>query len=146
MAKKSKGLVNDQTLKTFKHPDKYGEWMGYEVESIDRVKKEGVTTIELRDDHLSLAGNVHGGVISGFFDTALAVACFSTLAENESCATIELKVNYFKPLKSGDVLSCHAKVMFRGRRICTVHGLLYRKGEESPVAMATATFNVFIRT
>jgi acyl-coenzyme A thioesterase PaaI-like protein len=81
-------------------------------------------------------------VISGFFDFACGAAVFSTMAPEDFCSTVELKVNYFSPLDKGDKLTCRSQVMFRGRKLCVVHALLYRNKEKKPVAMATATFNV----
>lgn len=140
-------------LKNYQYPDKYGEWLGYRIEKMDRKKGEARVAIKLRDDHLSPAGKVHGGVVSGFFDFACGAAVFATMHPEEFCSTVELKVNYFKPLFSGDDLVAHAKAVFRGRRLCVVHAYLYRKAqarrgratrtrEKAPVAMATATFNI----
>lgn len=129
-------------LKNYQYPDKYGEWLGYKIVKMDRKKFEAKVALKLRDDHLSPAGKVHGGVVSGFFDFACGAAVFSTMDPEEFCSTVELKVNYFKPLYSGDQLTSHSKAIFRGKRLCVVQAFLYRKGEKPPVAMATATFNI----
>lgn len=136
------GKKTHHDLKNYQHPDKYGEWLGYRVKKVDRKKHEAHVALTLRDDHLSPAGRVHGGVVSGFFDFACGAAVFSTLGRDDFCSTVELKVNYFKPLFSGDQLESHAKVLFRGKRLCGVYAQLFRKGEKAPVAMATATFNI----
>lgn len=133
-------------LKNYTHPDMYGEWLGYRIAKVDRKRQESVVTLELRDDHLSPAGRVHGGVVSGFFDFASGVAVFSTLGTDDFCSTVELKVNYFRPLYSGNKLKAFSKVVFRGKRLCVVHSYLYRGREKEPVAMATATFNVVTPT
>lgn len=126
----------------YQHRDKYGEWLGYKIKKIDRKKWEVVTSLVLREDHLSPAGRVHGGVISSFFDFTCGAAVFSTLQPHDFCSTVELKVNYFRPLDVGNQLTSHARVMFRGKRLCVLFAELFRKGEKAPVAMATATFNV----
>ncbi len=129
-------------LKNYAHPDQFGDWLGYQVETLDRDKHEAEVTLKIRGDHLSPAGRVHGGVISAFFDFACGAAVFSTLGENDFCSTIELKVNYFHPILLGDELVANSKVVFRGKKLCVVHAFLYRKGESAPVAMTTGTFNV----
>ena len=129
-------------LKNYQHPDQFGEWLGYKIVKIDRKKFEAKVSLKLRDDHLSPAGRVHGGVVSAFFDFASGAAVFSTLGTHDFCSTVELKVNYFRPLNSGDKLVAMAKVVFRGKRLCVVHSYLYRVREKEPMAMATATFNV----
>lgn len=129
-------------LQNYQHPDKFGEWLGYKVEDVSRVTHTADVLLEIREDHLSPAGRVHGGVISAFFDFACGAAVFSTLEPKDYCSTVELKVNYFKPIDLGNKLRAHTKVMFRGKRLCVVHGLLYRQDQQEPVAMCTATFNV----
>lgn len=99
-------------------------------------------TLVLRNDHASPAGRIHGGVISGLFDACCGVAVFATMGPDDFCSTVELKVNFFKPLEVGQVLTCKSKVVFRGNRLCSTEGFLYRKGLKNPVAMASATFYV----
>lgn len=129
-------------LKNYQWPDQFGRWMGYRVVSVNRKKGEALMELKLRDDHLSPAGRVHGGVISSFFDMACGGAVFLTMEPDDFTSTVELKVNYFSPLNSGDVLRCHSKVVFRGKHLCVVHALMYRNGLKKPVAMATGTFNI----
>jgi acyl-CoA thioesterase len=129
-------------LENYQHPDQFGKWLGYRVVRMDRVNWRAEGELQVRDDHLSPAGRVHGGVVSAFFDFACGAAVFSSLGAKDFCSTVELKVNYFAPLNSGDLLRAKTEVVFRGKRLCVVHGLLYRKGKKKPVAMATATFNI----
>ena len=67
---------------------------------------------------------------------------FTTLGPDDFCSTVELKVNYFRPIELGDRLRARTEVVFRGNRLCVVYGFLYRQGEKKPVAMATSTYNV----
>lgn len=133
------------SLKNYSLPDKYGTWLGYRVLDFDSKKGIAKLELKLRDDHLSPAGRIHGGVISGFFDFACGAAVFLTMDPDDFCSTVELKVNYFSPLDAGDNLNCRSQVIFRGKRLCVVHALLYRNKEKKPVAMATATFNIVSR-
>lgn len=139
----SKKTISSQFfLKHFHYPDKYGEWLGYKVLKFDRKNQCIEGSLKIRKDHLSPAGRVHGGVISGFFDFACGAAAFTTMDNNDFCSTVELKVNYFYPIELGDQLIVQTKVVFRGRKICVIHGFIYKKGEKNPTAMATATFNI----
>lgn len=132
----------DLSLRNYQLPDKYGSWLGYRVVDVITEKMEAKLSLDLRDDHLSPAGRIHGGVVSGFFDFACGAAVFLTMGPEDFCSTVELKVNYFYPLDSGDRLVCDARVVFRGKRLAVVHALLYRNDEKQPVAMATGTFNI----
>ena len=46
-------------------PDSYGDWLGHEIGTIDGDSGQAETRLEVRSDHLSPSGSVHGGVISG---------------------------------------------------------------------------------
>lgn len=141
--KKSRRTVSSKfKLENYQYPDKFGDWLGYKVLDVDSENWTAKVQIDIREDHLSPSRRVHGGVISSFFDFAFGAAVFSTLGPKDFCSTVELKVNYLKPIELGDVLEAHTTVVFRGKRLCVLQGHAYRKGDDSPVAMATATFNV----
>lgn len=129
-------------LENYQHPDQFGQWLGYKAVRVSREKHTAEVALDIRSDHLSPAGRVHGGVISALFDYACGAAVFSTLGPKDFCSTVELKVQYFKPIELGDRLRGVTRVVFRGKRLCAVHGFLYKRGLKEPVAMVSATFNV----
>ncbi len=129
-------------MKHYQHPDVFGEWVGYELSKVDWKRFEVETRLEIRRDHLSAAARVHGGVIAAFFDASLGAAVFTTMEPTDLTSTVELKVNYLKPLELGDILTIRAKVVFRGKRLAVTQADLYRNRERKPVAIATATFYV----
>jgi uncharacterized protein (TIGR00369 family) len=139
MPKKPKtkhGLLN------YQYPDKFGEMLGYEVTVADKKAFRAETVLRVREDHLSPAKRLHGGVVSAFFDYSMGAAVFTTLGASDFCSTVELKVNYLKPILLGDFLTSKTEVMFRGKRLCVVRGLIYKNQEKAPVAMASGTFNI----
>lgn len=85
-------------------------------------------------------GVLHGGVMYSMVDTGMGAALYSLLEENESCATIEVKINYFKPVKEG-VLICNTKVIHKGRSISVLESEIINK--EKLVAKAFGTFSIF---
>src|SRR6478672_2151720 len=115
-------------LELFRYPDKFGDWLGYQLINLDREAQTAKVELLIREDHLSPAQRVHGGVISAFFDFACGAAVFSTLGENDFCSTVELKVNYFYPINLHDKLVAKTQVEFRGKKLCVVHGRLFRNG------------------
>ena len=129
-------------LENYQYPDKFGEWLGYKVVRLDREAFAADVELQIREDHLSPARRVHGGVVSAFFDFACGAAVFSTLGAKDFCSTIELKVNYLQPFHLGDLIHGNAKVVYRGNRLCVLHSFAYRNDEKTPAAMATATFNI----
>ena len=137
-------IKEDFGLENYQHVDAFGKMLGYKISKIDRKKNIAILELKITKKHLSPANRVHGGVISSFFDYACGAAVFTTLGPKDFCSTVELKVNYFKPLDSGDRLIAEARVVFRGKRLCVVHSMVRRAEEKNPVAMATATFNVVL--
>ena len=64
---------------------------------------DGATTLqlELAQKHMSRANRVHGGVLFSLLDSALGRAIVNALPEGRGCATVEIKVNYFRPVQRG---------------------------------------------
>src|ERR1035437_10050639 len=51
--------------------------------------------------HLNPHKVAHGAVIYALADAGMGVALYPTLGKDEICATIEVKITYFKPVASG---------------------------------------------
>ena len=66
---------------------------------------DGATTLalDLEQKHMSRANRVHGGVLFTLLDSALGRSIVNSLPEGRGCATVEIKVNYFRPIQSGRV-------------------------------------------
>ncbi len=133
-------------LENYSYPDRFGDWLGYKILVLDRVNFKAEVELKIREDHLSPARRVHGGVVSAFFDMACGAAVFATMEPKDFCSTVELKINYLRPIELGDLLLAKSEVVFRGKRLCVLHGYAFRNGEKNPVAMATATYNVVRKT
>jgi uncharacterized protein (TIGR00369 family) len=75
------------------------------------------------EQHWNPFGTVHGGILCDLTDLAMGMAFMTTLQPGQGLATIELKINYFRPARTGK-LSAEAKVLHRGRSTgfveCTV--------------------------
>jgi uncharacterized protein (TIGR00369 family) len=63
----------------------------------------GRATFELDagPEHSSPPGTLHGGVLCDLADAAMGCANVSRLTEDESFATVELKINFLKPVWTG---------------------------------------------
>lgn len=78
---------------------------------------EGEAVFSLTTDparHGNLMGTLHGGVVATLADSAMGFAFASTLAADESFATLEMKVNFLRPVWRS-TLSATGKVVHRGR-------------------------------
>ncbi len=79
-----------------------------------------------RFEYYNPIGSVHGGYVSTLLDSAMGCAVHSTLEQGLGYATIELKINFVRPLtdKSGPVRA-EGKVISTSRRLGTAEGRLY---------------------
>lgn len=64
----------------------------------------------------SPAGTIYGGVLAYFADTVLTGAVSTLLSVEENAATLDLKVQFLRPVWPDDrMLRCEARVLHRGR-------------------------------
>jgi acyl-CoA thioesterase len=91
-------------------------------------------------DHLNPHGVVHGAVLYALADTGMGLALYPSLAEGEICATIEIKINYFKPVHGG-VVDCHTQVVNRGRSVANLESRLLVG--DTLVAQANGNYAIF---
>ena len=97
-----------------------------------------VLELDLERRHMSRAQRVHGGVLFSLLDTALGRAVIERTAPGRGCATVELKINYFRPVQFGTVRAS-------GRCVQKTKSLAYAEGdivngEGKLLARATGTF------
>lgn len=94
------------------------ELLNYEVLEIEVGRVTFVMTPA--EYHYNPAGVVHGGVTSTIADSAMAFAIQTMLPAGASCTTLELHVNFVRPLtaNSGRVRAI-GEVLHKGRTIAT---------------------------
>lgn len=64
----------------------------------------------------SMFGGLHGGVLSSLADSAVAMALFTMIKPDEKPVTVELNINYLRPVQ-GDQAIAEARIVNRGRTI-----------------------------
>ena len=85
------------------------------------------------------AGTVQGGFTAMLAEAALAAAVFSTAPAGTATATLDLKVNYLRPVfPDGEDLIAKARVLHSGRTIAIASAEL-ENAEGKPVALATGS-------
>jgi uncharacterized protein (TIGR00369 family) len=85
------------------------------------------------------AGTVQGGFTAMLAEAALAAAVFSTAPAGTATATLDLKVNYVRPVfPDGDDLIARARVLHQGRTIAITSAELVNAAGK-PVAIATGS-------
>lgn len=88
-------------------------------------------------------GSVHGGVMCTILDSALGCAAHSTLPAGTGYTSIEIKVNYLRPVQIGaGKLTAIGTVTKRGRRVIFAEGEVL-DAEGNVVATASSSLLVF---
>jgi uncharacterized protein (TIGR00369 family) len=94
-----------------------------------------VFEMDVGPQHSSPLGTVHGGIVCDLVDAAMGCSHASLLEEGETFTTLELKINFMKPVWQGHLVA-EGKVLKAGRTIGLVEG---RVTDESGSLVAYAT-------
>lgn len=122
------------------HPHPFADLIGLVVTARDdgRARSE----LAIAPEHLNPHGVVHGAVLFALADTGMGAALYPSLANGESCATIELKLNFFRPATQG-TLVCDSSIVNRGRTIANLESRILLG--DKLVATANGNFAIFPR-
>jgi uncharacterized protein (TIGR00369 family) len=102
-------------------PAPIGALIGFRLVAVEG----GRSRFEMHADsrHFNPMGTLHGGVLCDIADAAMGMAYASTLDEGESFTTLELKINFLRPVKDADLIA-EGVVVSRGKTVglveCTV--------------------------
>jgi uncharacterized protein (TIGR00369 family) len=101
--------------------------------------ENGMAVIEFVADerHANPMGTLHGGVLSDIADAAMGFAYYSTIAADESLTTLELKINFLRPVWKA-TLRAKARVVHAGRLVGLVECDVVDE-QERLVARASST-------
>jgi uncharacterized protein (TIGR00369 family) len=88
--------------------------VGFEAKDIGDGR--ATVTLSAGPQHANPMGTVHGGILCDIADAAMGMAFASTLAPKESFTTVELKINFFRPIWQAQ-LRAQGTVVERGRTI-----------------------------
>ena len=87
--------------------------------TMTRIDANGTARFEmdaLPEKHANPMGTLHGGVLCTIADSAMGMAFAATLERGESFTTLELKINYLKPVWRSHIVA-DARVVKRGRDV-----------------------------
>ena len=88
--------------------------IGFGAEEIADGK--ATVTLTTGPQHANPMGTLHGGILCDIADAAMGMAFASTLEPQESFTTVELKINFFRPVWD-DRLKAEGRVVRRGRNL-----------------------------
>jgi len=118
------------------HP--FGDLIGLQFVKREGGQSQCVLKVEQR--LLNPHGVVHGGVMYAMADTGMGGAMYSVMEKDEMCATIEIKITYFKAVKEGSLI-CDTRIINRGKRIAALESEITGGGRL--VAKASGTYSIF---
>ncbi len=78
-----------------------GRLIGFSLREIEPGR--ALFTMNVDERHHNPMGTLHGGIYCDIADAAMGMAYAATLAEGESFTTIELKINFIRPVISGRI-------------------------------------------
>jgi len=116
-------------------PPPIAQLIGFDLISV----KSGEALIEFQatEAHANPMGTLHGGVLCDVADAAMGIAFSSNLDEGESFTTLELKINFLKPIWKARLVAT-GRVVKQGRTVGLVEcDIIDEKG--NLVARATST-------
>ena len=80
---------------------------------------EGTASFEMEaktEFHSNPMGTIHGGVLCDIADAAIGTAHFTTIADGKSFTSIDLQINFFRPVWN-ERLRAVARPVHRGRTV-----------------------------
>lgn len=130
------GTLTDQMQTHMRYPTAISTTLGFRVVAVDR----GCATVAMDADalkHGNQQGTVHGGMLCELADAAIGTAHSTLMEEGESFTSLELKINFFRPVWKTE-LRATAKPIHSGRTVsCYMCEIIYENGKT--VATVTST-------
>jgi uncharacterized protein (TIGR00369 family) len=133
--------TNPGSYRRTRRSNPIAEFLG--LEQYTRAAGEGQCRLAVRREFFNPVGTVHGGILFTVIDNDMGASIASLLGPRESSATVEVKINFLKPVTRGRLVST-TRVLQRGRRIAVLESRL-RQGR-TLVAIALGTYAISARS
>jgi uncharacterized protein (TIGR00369 family) len=115
--------------------------IGFEIDEVESGRV--VFGLQPAEHHYNPNGVVHGGIAAALLDTVAGCAVTTLLPFGETCATLELKVNYIRSLTAASPrVRAEGSVLHRGQRSAVAEAKLLLPGGKL-AAHATSTLMIF---
>ena len=130
MLERSEALIRGEAP-----PPPVAKLIGFDLVSVK--PGEAVVEFQATEVHANPMATLHGGILCDVADAAMGIAYASNLNEGESFTTLELKMNFLKPIWKARLLAT-GRVVKQGRTVGLVEcDITDERG--SLVARATST-------
>jgi uncharacterized protein (TIGR00369 family) len=110
------------------------------IESEEFSEGFAVFVAEPGEYHYNPIGVVHGGLAATLLDSAMSCAVHTTLGAGDVYTTLELKVNFVRPItvETGRVRA-EGRLLHRGRTVATAEGRLIAERDGKLLAHGVTT-------
>src|SRR5258708_11663474 len=88
--------IFQRMLERMNYPPPIAQLIGFELVNLELGK--AIFELEARERHVNPLGTLHGGILCDLADPAMGSAYASTLQDDETFTTFELKINFLKPI------------------------------------------------
>jgi len=95
-------------------PAPVSELIGFKLTEVEPGR--AVVQLEATARHSNPMGTLHGGILCDIADAAMGIAYASTLDDDESFTTLELKINFLKPVWNSKLVAT-GRVVKRGKTV-----------------------------
>ncbi len=98
--------------------------LGMEVTEVSRGRV--VFAMDPGPQHGNPIGTTHGGILATLLDSCVGCAVHTELGEGDTYTTLELKVNYLRPVMAdGGRITATGETIHVGGRVATAEGRLH---------------------
>ena len=115
-------------------------WTLLGMEILDLRKGWAKIRLPISEQLTNGIGVAHGGAIFSPADSAVGMALVGMLEKDETLSTLEMKINYVKPISNGDIIA-EARIVHRGT-MTAVGDVDVRDKKGHLIAKAMATYAI----
>jgi uncharacterized protein (TIGR00369 family) len=116
-------------------PPPIARLLGFVLKAVEPGR--AVFEMNVDERHHNPMGTLHGGVYCDLADSAMGFAYAATLGQGETFTTVELKINFFRPVRQG-MLWAEARVVKAGSTLGYIECDI-KDGKDNLVARAAST-------
>jgi acyl-CoA thioesterase len=116
-------------------------WALLGLELMEIKKGRAMVRLPIDKKLTNAIGMVHGGAIFSAADSAVGMALVGMVSRNENISTLEMKINYMKPVKGKEIIAT-AKIIHRGAQTA-IGDVEVRDEKQNLISKGLATYAIF---
>ena len=116
-------------------------WALLGMELLEIKKGWAMVRLPIEDKLTNAIGLVHGGAIFSAADSAVGMALVGMTNRDENISTLEMKINYMKPAKGGEIIA-EARIIHKGTQTA-IGDVDVRDDKQNLIARGLATYAIY---